>query len=167
MMTLISAAVSHGYGLHLREITNPQDREITLMLTYLAPAVSVLASTLGKISMVIFLVRLLGSSTKRGHLWLLYGVTMIMISFNIFIIGVFLGQCTPMQKSWRPEVPGTCVSHAVWDYGGRIQAGWNAFMDLLTAGFPIYMVWTLQMRKSTKWGLSALMAGGVWYVRLV
>lgn len=181
-MALISAAVTHGYGLHLIEITDPSDREKTLMLTFLAPAVSVVASTLGKISMVLFLVRLLGSSTKKVHLWLLYGVTAIMIGVNIFMIGILLGQCTPMEKSWKPHVDGTCVSLAVWDFGARTQAGtfpapmtmvnyllivglgWNAFMDLLTAGFPIYMVWSLQLRTSTKWSLSALMAGGLWFV---
>jgi len=113
MMALISAAVSNGYGLHLKEITSSKDREMTLMLTFLAPSVSVLASTLGKISMVLFLVRLLGSSVKKAHLWLLYGVTAVMIGVNVFMIGIFLGQCKPMEKSCRPNVPGSCVSHAV------------------------------------------------------
>lgn len=34
-------------------------------------------------------------------------------------------------------------------------------MDLTTAMFPIYMVWRLQMKRSTKWGLSFLMCGGI------
>lgn len=34
-------------------------------------------------------------------------------------------------------------------------------MDLTTALFPVYMVWRLQMKRSTKWGLKFLMCGGV------
>ena len=64
-MALISAAVSYGFGLHLREIIDPRDRGMTLRLTFLAPSVSVLANTLGKLSMVMFLVRLLCSSGKK------------------------------------------------------------------------------------------------------
>lgn len=34
-------------------------------------------------------------------------------------------------------------------------------MDLVTALFPVYMVWRLQLKTSTKWGLTFLMGGGV------
>ena len=37
-------------------------------------------------------------------------------------------------------------------------------MDLVTALFPAYMVWRLQLKTSTKWGLTFLMGGGVLYV---
>jgi hypothetical protein len=43
-------------------------------------------------------------------------------------------------------------------------AVWNAFMNLVTALFPVYMVWRLQLKMSTKWGLTFLMGGGVLYV---
>ena len=44
-----------------------------------------------------------------------------------------------------------------------LYAVWNAFMDLVTALFPAYMVWRLQLKTSTKWGLTFLMGGGVLY----
>jgi hypothetical protein len=68
MTALVSAGVSHGYGLHLADIQNPYDREKALMYTYVAPAVSIVAATFGKVSMVLFLVRLLGYSAKKRHL---------------------------------------------------------------------------------------------------
>ncbi|KAF2998611.1 hypothetical protein E8E13_006989 [Curvularia kusanoi] len=49
----------------------------------------------------------------------------------------------------------------MFEYGGRIQAIWYAIMDLTTALFPVYMVWELQMKRSTKWGLTFLMCGGI------
>lgn len=45
-----------------------------------------------------------------------------MIALNIFVIGVLLGQCTPMEKSWKPNVKGTCLAPGFLDYGGRVQA---------------------------------------------
>ena len=34
-------------------------------------------------------------------------------------------------------------------------------MDLLYAAFAVALVWTLNMKTSTKWGLAVLMSGGV------
>lgn len=178
MTALVSAGVSHGYGLHLADIQNPYDREKALMYTYVAPAVSIVAATFGKVSMVLFLVRLLGYSAKKRHLWFLYSVTFVVVGLNAFAMGILLGGCSPMQKSWIPTIPGTCISPKYFEYGGRIQASkaifrttcgrsmltcvvWNAIMDLTTALFPVYMVWRLQMKKSTKYGLSFLMCGEI------
>lgn len=179
MIALISTVVTHGYGLHLDDISDPHDREQALMYTFVAPTASILASTLGKISMVLFLVRVLGQSTRKIHLWLLYSVTAIMIGANIFTVGVLLGGCTPMEKTWKPETPGSCVAPTIFNYIGacnpvcldhsaflilyplNMWSGWNAFMDLTTAVFPLYMVWTLNLKRSTKFGLAFLMCGGL------
>jgi len=65
MTVLVSAGVHHGYGMHLADIKTPEDRKKALMYTYVAPSVSIFAATFGKISMVLFLVRLLGHSAKK------------------------------------------------------------------------------------------------------
>ena len=122
MTALVSVGVTHGYGMHLAAIKNPYDQKRALMYNYIAPSVSIVASTFGKISMVLFLVRLLGHSAKRRHLWFLYGVTFVMIGLNCFAIGILLGGCSPMQKSWIPTTPGTCIPPNMLEYGGRTQA---------------------------------------------
>lgn len=122
-MALISAAIQHGYGLHLQDIEGAYDRQQALMYTYVAPTISVVASTFGKISMVHFVVRLLGQSVRKIHLWLLYSVTVIMIAANILTVGLLLGGCMPMEKSWRPDVSGKCIHPSVFDYIGRTQSG--------------------------------------------
>ena len=46
---------------------------------------------------------------------------------------------------------------------GRLLTGasaWNVVMDLVTAAFPAYMVWSLNLKSSTKWSLTFLMGGG-------
>ncbi|KAJ8117930.1 hypothetical protein OPT61_g972 [Boeremia exigua] len=122
MAALVTAGVHYGYGLHLADITNANDQEKALMYTYLAPSISIVASTLGKISMVLFLVRLLGHSAKKRHVWFLSSVTVVMIGLNLFAIGILLGGCTPMQKAWVPTTPGTCIHPNMLEYGGRIQS---------------------------------------------
>ena len=122
MTALVSIGVTHGYGLHLEAIKSPYDQKRALMYNYIAPSVSIVASTFGKVSMVLFLVRLLGHSAKKRHLWLLYSITFVMIGLNCFAIGILLGGCSPMQKSWIPTTPGTCIHPNMFEYGGRIQA---------------------------------------------
>ena len=122
MMALVSAAITHGYGMHLVYIEDPLDREQALMLTYVAPTISILASTLGKLSMVLFMVRLLRQLARRYHLWLLYSVAAVMIGANIFTVGLLLGGCMPMEKSWRPEAAGSCINPAVFKYVGVTQS---------------------------------------------
>lgn len=74
-------------------------------------------------SVVLFIVRLLGQSTRKIHLWLLYSVTAIMIGANIFTVGVLLGGFTPMEKSWKPDISGSSIAPSVSNYVGRIQSG--------------------------------------------
>lgn len=123
MATLVSIGVKHGYGLHLEDIIDLDERELALKFTYISPAPSILASTSGKISMVLFLLRLLGHSATRGHRYFLFSVAAIMVALNIFTIGIILSQCSPIEKSWKPWIPGTCLSARWLDIGGRIQAG--------------------------------------------
>ncbi|KAL1646153.1 hypothetical protein SLS61_007964 [Didymella pomorum] len=161
MAVLVSFGVRHGYGLHLADIADPNERGLALKFTYISPAPSILASTSGKIFMVLFLLRLLGHSAKRRHRWFLFGVAAVMVALNIFTIGIIVGQCTPVEKSWKPWIPGRCLGPSWLDIGGRLQAAWNAFMDLVTAMFPVYMIWRLQLKTSTKWGLTFLIGGSV------
>ena len=106
MATLVSIGVKHGYGLHLEDIIELNGRELALKYTYISPAPSIIASTSGKISMVLFLLRLLGHSATRRHRYFLFRVAAIMVALNIFTIGVILGQCSPIEKSWKPWIAG-------------------------------------------------------------
>ena len=73
--------------------------------------------------MILFLVHLFRQLARRIHLWLLYLVAAVMIGANIFTVGLLLGGCMPMEKSWRPEIARSCVNPTVFDYVGRTQSG--------------------------------------------
>jgi hypothetical protein len=123
MATLVSIGVKHGYGLRLEDIIELNERKLALKFTYISPSPSILASTSGKISKVLFLLRLLGHSATRRHRYFLFSVAAIMVALNIFTNGVILGQCSPIEKGWKPWIPGKCLSARWFDIGGRIQAG--------------------------------------------
>ena len=122
--------------------------------------------------------RLLGMAAKLIHKIILYSATLLMVGGNILAIVVLLAYCTPREKAWKPLTPGTCMDPALLDIAGRTVTGrllrrpyslhgnspsevYNAAMDMLYAGFAIALVWTLNMKTSTKWGLAVLMSGGV------
>jgi hypothetical protein len=71
-------------------------------------------------------------------------------------------ECEVVRHWW----PDSSRSVRVWSLlmNLTLYTVWNAFMDLVTALFPAYMVWRLQLKISTKWGLSFLMGGESLYV---
>jgi hypothetical protein len=111
----------HGYDLHLEDIKDLWDRGQALMYTYIAILISIVAWTFGKVTMVLFIVRILGRSAEKRHLWFLYSVTFVMVGLNTFSTELLLGGWFPMQKAWIPSLSGMCIDSDMLEYGGRIQ----------------------------------------------
>ena len=77
-----------------------------------------------KMSVVLFLLRLLkGGSHIKLHKIILYSSSVLMIIANVFGVFIILGHCFPANKTWEPEVEGTCEGPALLDIGGRTVAG--------------------------------------------
>ncbi|QKX55412.1 uncharacterized protein TRUGW13939_02505 [Talaromyces rugulosus] len=158
---LVTLSTTYGFGLHFDAIDSAANKSLATKYTLIPPAISLLSAGAAKISIVIFLMRILGSSAKLPYKLILYIPTIIMIGANIFAMVVLLGYCTPPQKAWNPSIPGHCMSAETLDIGGRAVTVYNAAMDFLCAFFPIYMVWRLNMKTRTKWGLAVVMGGGI------
>jgi len=71
------------------------------MLTLLPPSVFVLASILGKISVMLLLVRLLGNRVKRK---VILATARCLGYRGNLQWGVFFSQCTLAENSWKSEV---------------------------------------------------------------
>ncbi|OKL59022.1 hypothetical protein UA08_05540 [Talaromyces atroroseus] len=158
---LVTLSTRYGFGLHFDEIENPVKQSLATKYTLIPPAISLLSAGAAKISIVMFLVRILGSSVEISYKLVLYIPSIIMIGANVFAMVVLLGYCTPPEKAWIPSIPGHCMSAATLDIGGRAVTVYNAAMDLLCAIFPVFMVWRLNMKTRTKWGLAIVMSGGI------
>ena len=72
--------------------------------------------------------------------------------------------CTPVQKYWKPEIPGHCIvlNKADYAYGSM-----NVASDVLLFLLPLPMVWQLQLSPKEKIGLCLVFMGGIMYVTLL
>jgi hypothetical protein len=116
----ITESVDHSYDLHLEDIKDPEGLEQALMYIYVALSISILASTFGKMTMALFLVRILGRSTEKRYLWFLYSITFTMVGLDMLAIGILVGGWFPMQKTRIPSLSRMCINSDMLEYGGRI-----------------------------------------------
>lgn len=108
--------------MHYHAIPSPADRINAFKYTILAPNFSVISTTTGKISVVLFLIRVMGQAATKLQRYFLYVVTVISVVVNIMCIVVLIGFCVPAQSIWNPSVPGHCMSLMTQLVIGLIQA---------------------------------------------
>ncbi|KAI0474414.1 hypothetical protein F4859DRAFT_91758 [Xylaria cf. heliscus] len=108
--SLVTVGASYGLGRHKVDITDPHALSEAIKYTILAPSFSIISSTSSKISILIFLVRLVGMSAKKWHLYFLWGLCAVLVAFNITAIVLIIRFCDPPQKQWKPWLPGTCLN---------------------------------------------------------
>ncbi|KAI0190037.1 hypothetical protein EV127DRAFT_100134 [Xylaria flabelliformis] len=159
--SLVVVGASYGLGRQEAQIKNPHDRSEAIRYTILAPTFSIISSTSSKISILIFLIRLVGMSAKRWHLYFLWGLCALLVAFNIIAILLIIRFCDPPQKQWKPWLPGECLDPQIQQYVGFIQSAYNALMDIIVAVFPALFITQLRITRRMKIGLSALMGGSI------
>ncbi|KAI8943908.1 hypothetical protein F4801DRAFT_341824 [Xylaria longipes] len=159
--SLVTVGVSHGLGRHQAEIKNPYDLSEAIKYTIIAPSFSIISSTSSKISILIFLVRLVGMSAKKWHLYFLWGLCALLVAFNLIAIVVIIRFCDPPQKQWQPWLPGSCLDPGFQRYVGFIQSAYNAIVDIVVAVFPALFITQLNITSRMKIGLSVLMGGSI------
>ncbi|KAL4881779.1 hypothetical protein BJY04DRAFT_217845 [Aspergillus karnatakaensis] len=158
---LVEIAVSYGLGKHMADISDPFDRTQAIKYTVIAPNFSVVSTTTGKISVAIFLLRLMGPSATIGQRWFLYILTVISIAWNVLAIIAIIGFCRPAKKIWMPETPGSCFPLQFQLVAGTSQAAFNAFADLSLAVFPIWIFRRVQLATMKKIGIIAILGAGI------
>ncbi|RWA09267.1 hypothetical protein EKO27_g5828 [Xylaria grammica] len=118
--SLVTVGVTYGIGRHRDDIKNPSDLSEAIKYTIVSPAFSIVSSTSSKISILIFLVRLMGVTAKRWHLIFLWGLCAVLIILNVIAIVVIVRFCDPPHKQWQPWVPGTCIDPQIHAAGATI-----------------------------------------------
>jgi hypothetical protein len=120
---LVYVGTRHGFGLHVTDILTPEASSEAIKYTLIPAGISFIASCAAKISILLFLVRLLGLAATQGHKIVLWVATLLMVAGNLFAVVVVVGFCNPARKSWRPETPGKCMSPVMLDIGTRTVTG--------------------------------------------
>ncbi|KAI0151671.1 hypothetical protein GGR57DRAFT_503950 [Xylariaceae sp. FL1272] len=155
---LASVSISHGLGRHAVYLSS-NDVSTIVYYTPILETASITAYCLPKIAIVIFIRRLMG--TAKRALWVLYSpVAVLFISLPVSIVIVFL-ECNPPGVVLHPFAPTRgCVPREAYTIVNTIASVWSAVADLVLAVFPIFLLWKIQMDKSKKFAIMAVMAFG-------
>ena len=110
-----AASVHYGSGQHAIYLKPTQIVQATEW-NRLSEMPIVLSTMFTKLSISIFLYRLF--ATNKAAKWALYPIIVINVAGNLAAFSTIPSQCSPVQKLWNPDTPGTC-----WDLKVQIDIG--------------------------------------------
>ncbi|KAH9907833.1 hypothetical protein F4778DRAFT_797913 [Xylariomycetidae sp. FL2044] len=117
----------------------------------------VLAAVWSKTSFAVTLLRITNG-------WLKVTIWVIIATMNVFMIFSALVnfiQCSPVEKVWKPQLPGTCWPSAVNVGIGIFAGAYSAVTDITLAMLPWAVIWSLQMKRREKVGVAVAMSMGL------
>ena len=98
------------------------------------------------------------AGTRNAFFW--FTRVLIVANTLIYIAGIIAGSliCTPVRKSWDFFVPGTCLDRKQV-HGSMVC--FNLAIDLFILILPQKVIWSLQMTRSRRLGVSIIFSIGV------
>ena len=84
-----------------------------------------------------------------------------MIAWWIAINFVATFNCTPVEKYWNTELPGTCIDTYYGFLGASIP---NFVTDVLLLLLPLPVLWRLHIPSRSKIGIILVFLCGYWFV---
>lgn len=113
-------AYHYGLGRHAFYV-GPRKFEDMLKWLWAGEPTNLSAVYLVRLSIAIFLLRII--PPKKVYRWIIYGSIVFLTISDVYVLFMFLFQCRPLQKVWRPEISGSCISSellasAIWLYQG-------------------------------------------------
>lgn len=115
--------VNAGFGRHMALLSVHQRME-ALKWNWLASPFLVLSLATSKVSICLFLLRVLKKTHAKRRKYFLYLIIGSIVGLSVPAAGYCLGQCQPVEKLWNKKVPGFCHDHDIfvkvgYTYGGR------------------------------------------------
>jgi hypothetical protein len=107
-------------GRHIYYLS-PEQIKQAVKFGYIIAPFAFMSLVFGRVSFAVSLLALIG--TKKWRRWLLYFIIVSQFVINMILIGVGLGQCTPVRKQWDRTVPGTCLGYKTQLNVGYAQSG--------------------------------------------
>ncbi|KAF2210361.1 hypothetical protein CERZMDRAFT_28819, partial [Cercospora zeae-maydis SCOH1-5] len=146
-LTVQLGGVIYGTGQHLEDI-EPYDAETALMYWYLCEIFYVCATTVLKISIGLFLLRV---ATNRIHICIIRMVMLLGLVFGVAFTFVIIFQCWPISDWWSLDPRQKhCIKPEVvvgLTYG---VSGLNVIADWTLGILPAFIVKDLQMSTRQK-----------------
>ncbi|MCJ1311882.1 hypothetical protein MMC25_005555 [Agyrium rufum] len=148
-----------GIGRHVLCIS-PQRTADVVKWSTIAQIVEVICIAFVKISVCLFILRVI-EGTSRRITQLLWMLIIFIILCHLAPLLLYVLQCRPLNKVWEPMVPGNCYSSRLTYTAAYVAIGLDAFTDLACATIPIFVIQKLQMDLRTKIAVCILMGLGV------
>ena len=120
---LVMVAIHYGLGRHYADIESEYNKIQAFKYTIIAPCFSVVCTTVGKLSIVMFLLRLMGRTATSLKKWTLYILAVVCVIWNAVAIGGIIGLCQPIARVWDASIPGTCLPVSFQVYSGLSDTG--------------------------------------------
>ncbi|OJJ63055.1 hypothetical protein ASPSYDRAFT_144837 [Aspergillus sydowii CBS 593.65] len=152
---MIGASV-WGTGKHLSEVTRKQ-RSNSLVYWFLGDISYAISSILAKISVCIFLLRVVVSPLHRR---VLYGATTLAVTSGIVFFILMLAQCSPVSFWWKRvegDTDGKCGVVNTVGIMLYVFSVTSAAFDMTVGLLPIILVRGLQMNRKTKIAAASLL----------
>ena len=114
--------VRAGYGQHLAHLSQTQITE-ALQWYWLVTILFILNLAASKISICLFLLRVVGRTLLRSRRTFLIALVGLLTVTAIFSVAYTLGQCHPVKKLWNPMEPGHCLDPKIFVDIGYTNGG--------------------------------------------
>jgi hypothetical protein len=138
--SLVTAGTAHGLGQHVQDISDPEDQAAATMYVLLAPCFSIVSAFFTKASIIIALMRvstqdyvrnvtlslpawIRGHTARLSHNFIAYTPLAVLLIGSTLSCSVMIFFCSPVQKSWRPQMEGTCLNPTMLDVVGKSVSG--------------------------------------------
>ncbi|KAH7401403.1 hypothetical protein BKA66DRAFT_102943 [Pyrenochaeta sp. MPI-SDFR-AT-0127] len=158
---LVTAGTTYGFGQHIVDIENVENRAMAGMYVLLAPCFSILSAFFTKTSIIIAFMRIIGSTKTWVHKLIAWLPLVILFVGSALACGTMIFFCWPIQKSWRPYLEGSCMDPIMMDIVGRGVSAYNALMDVFCAIVPYFLIRNLNIPRKDKRNLVILMGGSI------
>ena len=93
----------------------------------------------------------------RVYAWWIYGIFAVHLAWVIVTITLQLLTCQPMEKFWRPFVPGHCISESL---AAIPEETVNSGIDFALVILAMVTLPKLQMSSRSKWNLRIIFGLG-------
>ncbi|KAI1110062.1 hypothetical protein F5Y14DRAFT_444229 [Nemania sp. NC0429] len=152
-----TVSIHYGIGRHIHYLS---EDEILKTLYYfpVSQPIGIAAYCFPKLAVMMFIVRVMGPA-KRG-VWFLYTVIAIMFITSTLVFILLFVQCSPPSHLWDPSSPAECLPSYVLTNATYVAGSWSALTDGALAGFPVMLLWNLQLKLSRKVSIMLVMGLG-------
>ncbi|KAG4262776.1 hypothetical protein FPRO03_10139 [Fusarium proliferatum] len=152
-----TVAAVHGMGQHYEDLEVPQFAHAMLYIL-IGQVFVALATGMGKVSVAMFLLRIV---MKPWHRWFLWFCAVSMVIMSIFLAVTVFAQCTPAESIWNPELADQRVCHLSLTIVAITYCSYAAAMDFILAGFPWIALHGLNMKPKERRTICLSLSMGV------